>query len=148
MQGLLQPNLKELDLCGMKKIKSMVVNSYYQDVGSVINLKLVMPLKKNILKIYCNVLFLLMEWIFCYWDTQFYLHFEHLNKKTTIPECSFFLIHVLFENGTKTKKGGVIIILLLISWKIYYWGLGNWGLTVYPLLKYQLLFTNKQNILA
>lgn len=93
-------------LCGMKKIKSMVVNSYYQDVGSVINLKLVTPLKKNILKIYCNVLFLLTEWIFCYWDTQFYLHFEHLNKKTTIPECSFLLIHVLFEKWDEDKKRG------------------------------------------
>ena len=51
MQGLLQPNLEEPDLWGMKKIKGMVVNSYYQDVGSVIYLKLVMPLeKKNILQ--------------------------------------------------------------------------------------------------
>ena len=65
MQGLLQPNLEEPDLWGMKKIKGMVVNSYYQDVGSVIYLKLVMPLeKKNILQ--CSVLadrmeFLLLE---------------------------------------------------------------------------------------
>ena len=52
MQGLLQPNLEEPDLWGMKKIKGTVVNSYYQDVGSVIYLKLVMPLekKKNILQ--------------------------------------------------------------------------------------------------
>lgn len=50
MQGLLQPNLEEPDLWGMKKIKGMVVNSYYQDVGSVIYLKLVMPLKKKTLQ--------------------------------------------------------------------------------------------------
>lgn len=64
MQGLLQPNLEEPDLWGMKKIKGMVVNSYYQDVGSVIYLKLVMPLKKKTLQ--CSVLadrmeFLLLE---------------------------------------------------------------------------------------
>ena len=41
MQGLLQPNLEELDLWGMKKIKSIVVN--YQDVGYVMDLKLAMP---------------------------------------------------------------------------------------------------------
>lgn len=50
MQGLLQPNLEEPDLWGMKKIKGMVVNSYYQDVGSVIYLKLVMPLEKKTLQ--------------------------------------------------------------------------------------------------
>lgn len=65
MQGLLQPNLEEPDLWGMKKIKGMVVNSYYQDVGSVIYLKLVMPLKKK-KTLQCSVLadrmeFLLLE---------------------------------------------------------------------------------------
>lgn len=89
MQGLLQPNLEEPDLWGMKKIKGMVVNSYYQDVGSVIYLKLVMPLKK---KKHCNILFLLTEWSFCYWNAQVYLHIEHLNKKATMPECPFSLI--------------------------------------------------------
>lgn len=88
MQGLLQPNLEEPDLWGMKKIKGMVVNSYCQDVGSVIYLKLVMPLKKK----HCNILFLLTEWSFCYWNAQFYLYTEHLNKKATMPECPFSLI--------------------------------------------------------
>lgn len=107
MQGLLQPNLKESDLWGMKKIKSMVANilsrcriSNISQVGNAIG-------KKMIIRIYCNILFLLTEWSFCYWNAQFYLHIEHLNKKATMPESPFLLIiSCVVRKGDQDKKKG------------------------------------------
>jgi len=63
-----------------------------------------------IIRIYCNILLLLTEWSFCYWNAQFYLHIEHLNKKATMPECPFLLIIscVVRKWDQDKKKRGVI----------------------------------------